>query len=312
MSHSTADIAALRGVSGILVTPYDSDGHIAPARLAPIITRAAKAGIEALTINGNTSEFYSLTFEEARAMQAAVPALINRQAFVTAGVGRSLEEACILARAAKGDGVDALMIHQPPDPFRAPRGVLEYTARVAEAGNGLPIVLYLRDDTGGMDFIEKLCAIPHVVGVKWATPNVMVLANAIRHCPHIAWICGLAEPWAPPMAVVGAQGFTSGIINVAPHLSQGVLEAIRRSDYKAAGAIIAKLEPFERFRSTEGNGANVSVVKQALAMQGFEVGPARAPAAWPLSQSVQDGIRAVLQDWEGTIASTGKSSRLYS
>lgn len=297
MSQKTSDITALKGVSGILVTPYDSDGHIAPDRLSPIIARAAKAGIEALTINGNTSEFYSLTFEEARAMQAAVPALINGAAFVTAGVGRSLQEACILARAAKADGVDALMIHQPPDPFRAPRGVLDYAARVAEAGDGLPIVLYLRDDSGGMDFIEKLCKIPNVAGVKWATPNVMVLANAIRHFPQVSWICGLAEPWAPPMAAVGAEGFTSGIINVAPHLSQGVLEALRANDYKKAASIISRLEPFERFRSTEGNGANVSVVKQALAMQGHAVGPARSPAAWPLSEEVQIGIRTVLKDW---------------
>ena len=39
MSHPTANIAALRGVSGILVTPYDNEGHIAPDRLTPIITR---------------------------------------------------------------------------------------------------------------------------------------------------------------------------------------------------------------------------------------------------------------------------------
>jgi 4-hydroxy-tetrahydrodipicolinate synthase len=297
MTQASSSISALNGVSGILVTPYDTDGRINPYALDPIIARAAKAGIEALTINGNTSEFYSLSFEEARAMQAQVPSLINRRAFVTAGVGRSLTEACQLARSARADGVDALMIHQPPDPFRAPRGVLDYAARVAEAGDGLPIVLYLRDDSGGMDFIDKLCKIPNVVGVKWATPNVMVLAQAIRHFPQVSWICGLAEPWAPPMAAVGARGFTSGIINVAPHLSQGVLEALRANDYQKAGAIIARLEPFERFRATEGNGANVSVVKQALMMQGHAVGPARSPAAWPLSDEVQNGIRAVLKEW---------------
>ncbi|XDA99916.1 hypothetical protein AB1M95_08465 [Sulfitobacter sp. LCG007] len=35
---------ALRGISGILVTPYNDAGDIAPARLAPIIDRALGAG----------------------------------------------------------------------------------------------------------------------------------------------------------------------------------------------------------------------------------------------------------------------------
>ena len=36
---------ALAGISGILVTPYDDAGEIAPARLAPILDRALAAGV---------------------------------------------------------------------------------------------------------------------------------------------------------------------------------------------------------------------------------------------------------------------------
>lgn len=297
MSMSKERIAALKGVSGILVTPFDRNDAIVAAPLKPIIDRAVAAGIAALTVNGNTSEFYGLTFEEARRMQAAVPPLVDKRAFVTAGVGRSVGEACTLARSARADGADAIMIHQPPDPFRAPRGMLDYVARVADAADGLPIVIYLRDDTGGADFIDKLCRTTGVAGVKWATPNIMLLAAAIRRLPDVAWICGLAEPWAPPMTAVGAQGFTSGIINVAPHLSQAVLEALKRGDFAAVPKMIARLEPFERLRATEGNGANVSVVKAALAIQGHEVGHARPPAAWPLSGAVTDEIRQILKAW---------------
>ncbi len=292
------DIAALMGVSGILVTPYDATGEIAPKTLQPIIDRTVKSGIAALTINGNTSEFYSLTIDEARRMQATVPAMIDRRAFVTAGVGRSVAEACQLAKSARADGADAIMIHQPPDPFRAPRGMLDYTARVTEAADGLPVVIYLRDDSGGLDFIDRLCRLPGVAGVKWATANILVLAAAIRQHPGISWICGLAEPWAPPMYAVGARGFTSGIINVAPQLSQGVLEALQCNDYAAAGGLIARLEPFEKLRAQEGNGANVSVVKAALALQGHAVGPARPPAAWPLAAETTAAIRQILDSWK--------------
>lgn len=290
---------ALSGVSGILVTPFDAADKPAPDRLKPIIARAAEAGIGALTVNGNTSEFYGLTFNEARRMQAAVPELVAGRAVVVAGVGRSVAEAAELAAAAKADGCDAIMVHQPPDPFRAPRGVAAYVARVAEAAQGLPVVLYLRDDSGGADAIAALCAIPGVVGVKWATPNLMNLAAARRAHPHLAWICGLAEPWAPPMTALGARGFTSGVINVAPHLSMRVLRALRQGDMEEANAAIAGIEPFERLRAAEGNGANVSVVKAALALQGEDVGAARPPAAWPLPPSAIATLRDVLAAWPG-------------
>ena len=54
-----------------------------------------------------------------------------------AGVGRSINDACALARASKAAGADALMVHQPPDPFVSPRGVIAYVQRIAEAGGGL-------------------------------------------------------------------------------------------------------------------------------------------------------------------------------
>ncbi len=106
--------AALAGISGILVTPFDGDDAIVPARLAPIVARCAAAGVDALTVNGNTSEIYGLSFAEAERMQAEVPAIVAGRARVVAGVGRSIREAVRLAARAKADGADAVMVHQPP------------------------------------------------------------------------------------------------------------------------------------------------------------------------------------------------------
>lgn len=289
--------AALTGISGILVTPFDAEGQVAPGRLGPIVARCAEAGVDALTVNGNTGEFYGLSFAEAERMQAEVPTLVAGRAAVVAGIGRSVVEAVRLASRARADGADAVMVHQPPDPFVAPRGVAEYVRRVAEAA-GLPVVLYLRNDGIGLPAIEALCRVPGVVGVKWATPNVMVLAQAIRRAgPGVNFVCGLAEPWAPPMAALGARGFTSGLINVAPERSVAVRDALRAGDYARANAEIAAIEGFEALRAEEGNGANVSVVKAALNLSGLEVGPARPPAAWPLTPAADATLRGLLAEW---------------
>lgn len=132
---------AIAGVSGILVTPFDTEDRPAPARLTPIVERAIAAGVGTLVVNGNTSEFYALTLNEAIAMVSAASELIAGRVPLVGGVGRSVADACMLARASRKAGADALMIHQPPDPFAAPRGILAYVRRIAEASEGVPLIL---------------------------------------------------------------------------------------------------------------------------------------------------------------------------
>lgn len=288
--------AALAGISGILVTPFDAADAVAPARLEPIVARCAAAGVDALTVNGNTSEFYGLTFAEAERMQAEVPAIVAGRARVVAGVGRSVGEAERLAARARADGADAVMVHQPPDPFVSPRGVVDYVTRVAARAD-LPVVLYLRNAGIGDAAVAALTAIPGVVAVKWASADLMALARAIRAAPDILFVCGLAEPWAPAMAGLGAQGFTSGLINVAPERSVAILSAIRAGDAARANALIAGIAAFEALRAEEQNGANVSVVKAALALAGIDAGPTRPPAAWPLAPDSLARLRALMAGW---------------
>jgi 4-hydroxy-tetrahydrodipicolinate synthase len=295
-------LAALPGISGILVTPFDREDRIAPQRLKPIIDRAIGAGVHILTANGNTGEFYGLTTAEAERMVHAITEQVNGRAPVLAGVGRSIGDALALARASREAGASALMVHQPPDPFVAPRGVVAYVERIAEAGQGLPVVLYLRNDGIGLDAIAKLCSIPGVAGVKWASPTPLRLAEAIRRAdPHIVWVGGLAETWAPPLCAVGARGFTSGLINVWPEHSVAIHAALEGGDYARANTLIQTMNSFEELRAEEGNGTNVSVVKSALHLMGDDCGHVRPPGAWPLTERQHKELHLRLTEW-GLIA----------
>ncbi|MFC7735487.1 dihydrodipicolinate synthase family protein [Roseomonas sp. GCM10028921] len=289
---------ALPGISGILVTPFDGDDRIAPDLLRPVIDRAIAAGVHILTANGNTGEFYGLTTAEAERMVHAVAEMVDGRVPVVAGVGRSIGDAVALARASKAAGAAALMVHQPPDPFVAPRGVVSYVRRVAEAVEGLPLVLYLRNAGIGLDAIEQLCAIPGVAGVKWATPEPLKLAEAIRRAdPKTVWVGGLAEVWAPPLTAVGARGFTSGLINVWPEQSVAIHSALAAGDYARANALISTMSAFEELRAEEGNGTNVSVVKAALKLMGNDCGHVRPPGAWPLTERQQSRLVESLGAW---------------
>ncbi|MFD1798088.1 dihydrodipicolinate synthase family protein [Paracoccus aurantiacus] len=282
---------ALTGISGILVTPYGENGDIAPDRLQPIIDRALDAGLHMPVVNGNTGEFYALTTDEACDMVQAVCDMVGGRAPVLAGVGRGMRDAQRLARASADAGATALMIHQPPDPFVAPRGVVAYLEAIADASGGLPMMLYLRNDTVGTKAIESFCAVPGVKGVKWATPNPMKLAEAKDACdPSIVWVGGLAEVWAPSFYAVGARGFTSGLINVWPERSVAIHQALEAGDYAKANALIAEMRAFEDIRAEEMNGTNVTGVKAALQAMGQDCGPTRPPSAWPLTDAQQQKL----------------------
>ena len=286
---------ALTGISGILVTPYDAAGEIAPDRLAPILDRALGAGLHMPVVNGNTGEFYALTTDEACTMAREVVALVDGRAPVLGGVGRGLRDACRLAKESAEAGVTALMVHQPPDPFVSPRGVVDYLKSVSDASGGLPMMLYLRNDAIGTKAIADLCAVEGVKGVKWATPNPLKLAEAIAACdPSIVWVNGLAEIWAPPLYAVGARGFTSGLINVWPERSVAIHAALDKGDYTTANALIAGMKVFEDIRAEEMNGTNVTGVKAALLALGRDCGPTRAPSAWPLTATQQAALEGFI------------------
>lgn len=287
---------ALTGISGILVTPYAPDGEIAPDKLAPVLDKALAVGLHMPVVNGNTGEFYALTTDEACTMAREVVALVAGRAPVLAGVGRGVKDACRLAKVSADAGATALMVHQPPDPFVAPRGVVDYLNAVADASGGLPMMVYLRNDTIGTKAIADICAVPGVKGVKWATPNPMKLADAKAACnPEIVWVGGLAEVWAPAFYAVGARGFTSGLINVWPERSLAIHGALEDGNYQSANTLIAEMKVFEDIRAEEMNGTNVTGVKAALAALGLDCGPTRPPSAWPLTAAQMQKLTAFLK-----------------
>jgi 4-hydroxy-tetrahydrodipicolinate synthase len=107
----------LAGIVAITVTPFTENGEIDDLSYARLLRRMADAGIETVTPNGNVSEFYSLTDEEARHAVELSVAAVGSQCIVLAGVGHSVSSAIDAAHHARAAGAQAIMIHQPVNPF---------------------------------------------------------------------------------------------------------------------------------------------------------------------------------------------------
>lgn len=165
---------------------------------------------------------------------------------------------------------------------------------MADAGHGLPLVIYLRNDLIGYG-IKALCDIEGVIGVKWATPNPMKLAAAMKACdPSIIWVGGLAEVCAPALYAVGARGFTSGLINFWPEHSVTIHATLEAGNYDQARTLIAPMSAFEDVRAQKMNGANVSGVKAVLQLMGNDCRATRPPSAWSLTDHQLNDLKTML------------------
>ncbi len=294
----------LTGISGVPITAYDAEGEVDAELTRAIYARVAAAGIHNIVAAGNTGEFYALTPSEITVVTEAAVAGVDGKAPVTAAVGRSLREAIAMSSTAKSLGATAIMCHQPVDPFAAPAAQIDYFRHLADA-SPLPMVAYVRADGFSLEDMVRLAGHPNIAGIKFATTDILLLSRAVAASgPHDAlFVCGLAESWAPAFSAAGARGFTSGLVNVAPHFSLAVHAALEAGDFPDARRIIALIEPFERMRTKYRNGANVTVVKEAARMMGVAAGEVRLPGLPRLTEEDRDQLAALLRRWsseEGT------------
>lgn len=286
---------ALTGISGVPVTPYRQDGTVDVEKLGELIRRLAVAKVHNLMAAGNTGEFFTLTMDEVRIVHAATVKAADGMSRVSAAVGRSLSEAKALAKDAIAEGADAIMGHHPMDPFAGPSYQAGYFLELAEFCT-VPVIAYVRSDSFSVEDFRKLALHPNIAGIKFASSNLMLLAEVIRStrdAPAI-WVCGLAEGWAPAFYAMGAKGFTSGLVNVFPERSHAIHRALEAGNYATARELIDSIAGFETLRTKYNNGANVTVVKEALGMLGTDVGPVRIPGVVALNEDERRILRGIV------------------
>jgi 4-hydroxy-tetrahydrodipicolinate synthase len=279
----TADRGAwariLADVAVVTVTPFSADdlGSVDHAGLERNLERLLDGGIRLLVAGGNTGEFASLSQAEVVEIVRTHSRIARGRARVIAGVGYRLDEAVELGRASIEAGADGLMVHHPIQPYASEAGLVTYYTALAEALPGVPLVLYVRGPQLTAGGVRRLAGVESIVGVKMGQADPARFASFVSAVPDMAWVCGVAEPWAVPFWKAGAIGFTSGIANLAPERSLEVLAALKADDVPRAEALIDRLRPIEALRAANRDANNVAVIKAAMDLVGLTGGALRPP-----------------------------------
>ena len=292
--------AALASVVVIPVTPFRADGRIDRAAYRLLLRRLLDGGITAVTPNGNTGEYYALAPAERRTVvEDTLAETAGRGSAVLVGVGHDLTTAVRAAEHARQAGAHMVMVHQPVHPYVSQDGWIDYHRTIAEAVPELGVVPYVRNaHLDGSVMAELGARCPNVVGVKYAVPDAARFAAFARDAglDAFVWIAGLAELYAPAYFSAGATGFTSGLANVAPRVSQGMLAALRAGDYAGAMKVWEQIRPFEELRAHGQSADNVTVVKEALASLGLCERHVRPPGSL-LPEGRRRRVAEALEGW---------------
>ncbi|MCC9742224.1 dihydrodipicolinate synthase family protein [Streptomyces sp. MNU89] len=292
--------AALAEVVAIPVTPFGAEGRVERTTYRALLRRLLDGGVVTVTPNGNTGEFYALTPEERRTVVEETMAETGGQATVVVGVGHDVPTAVGAARHARDCGAEMVMVHQPVHPYVSQDGWVDYHRAIAEAVPELGVVPYIRNELLDGERIARLGELcPNVLGVKYAVPDAARFAAVARDAglDRFTWVAGLAELYAPSYWAVGATGFTSGLVNVAPRLSLAMLVALRAGDYAAAMAVWERVREFEALRAERQAANNVSVVKEAMAVLGLCRREVRPPSR-PLPEPERGRVASLLKGWD--------------
>ena len=256
-----------RGCGTALVTPFDEKGRIAFGALEELVDWQIKQGIDFLVPCGTTGESATLSRDERKAVTAAVVRAANGRVPVVAGAGGNHTARAVFwakdAAAVKADGILSVtpMYNKP-----SPDGLMRHFSAIAEATD-LPMLVYNVPGRTGQDLdvetILRLSEIPHVVGLKEASPNFGKIARLMAELPRDFAVFSGDDSTALALIALGARGVISVVSNEIPKEMAQLAKAALENDRENALELQTKYEPLMEMNFWE---SSPGPVKCALAL----------------------------------------------
>ncbi|VEG53968.1 dihydrodipicolinate synthase [Mycolicibacterium aurum] len=259
-----------------MATPFKPDGSLDTDTAARLATRLIDAGCDGLVVSGTTGESPTTTDDEKILLLRTVVDAVGDRARIIAGVGTyDTAHSVHLAKASAAEGAHGLLVVTPYYSRPPQAGLIAHFTAVADATD-LPNVLYDIPPRSVVpiewDTIRTLAEHPNIVAIKDAKGDLHGGGQIIAET-GLAYYSGddaLNLPWL----AVGAVGF----ISVWGHLAAGqlrdMLTAFASGDVATARKISVGLGPLNAAQTRLGG---VTLSKEGLRLQGFEVGDPRLP-----------------------------------
>jgi 4-hydroxy-tetrahydrodipicolinate synthase len=273
----------------------DEDERINEKELRVQVNRQISYGINGIFALGTNGECYALTTEEKLEVIKIVVQETKGRIPVYAGTGCiSTKETIFMSRKAKELGVDALSIVSPYFVAVSQEDIYRHYSKIAESID-LPIVLYNLPARTGNNIeyttVYKLSKYPNIVGIKDSSGNfdntLRYIENTDRRLSVLAGNDSLIL-WT---LLAGGRGAIAGTANVYPEIALAIYKLWQEGKIEEANQQQAKLRPL---RDVMKIGNPNSVIKRAMNLLGYPVGPAREPVG-VMNQKIDEELRKAFE-----------------
>ncbi|MCP4924214.1 MAG: 4-hydroxy-tetrahydrodipicolinate synthase [bacterium] len=284
---------SLRGSIVALVTPF-KEGRLDLPVFEKLIRWHLSQGTHGILVCGSTGEGSLLSLDEQRTLiiraaeliNGAVPLLVGATHMSTAG-------AIQLARQGEALGADVLLVAPPPYLKPTQNALYDHFLSICESCT-TPIILYNHPGRTGVELseqlIERLSKIPGIIGLKEVSNDLTLVKSLRKKLPEpFLLFCGEDSSNADYLRL-GANGYISMTVNVAPQQMSSLYEAWIQKDEATFNTIDQRFSSVYKSMGLEGNPVSV---KGALALMGKCLDEMRAPLQ-PLSEDAQRAMRPIL------------------
>lgn len=280
-----------------MITPFKTDGSVNYDLAVELAAHLANNGTDTLVVCGTTGESPTLSWEEEYQLFVEVLQAVRGKAKVIAGCGsNSTKEAIAATQKAATIGVHGSLqvvpyYNKPPQ-----SGLYQHFQAIAHACPELPILLYNVPGRTGQnltpDTVARLAEINNIVGIKEASGNLDQASEIRRLTPKEFQIYSGDDSLTLPLLAIGG----TGVVSVASHLVgnqlQEMIQAFSVGKIPSANEIHLQLFPLFKalFLTT-----NPIPIKQALKLQGWDVGSTRLPLCEP-DPDVTHKLKVLLEE----------------
>jgi 4-hydroxy-tetrahydrodipicolinate synthase len=272
-----------------------ADEEVDYPRLRQLIDHQIACGVHGIFVLGTTGEFYALDADEKQKIVAATVEHVNKRLPVFAGTGaETTGEAIRHTQMAEREGADGVSVITPYFIMPNQSELADHYRRIAERTR-LPVILYSNPATcGGLkidpETVARLAEIKNIVAIKDSSGDLQNTIETVRLAPDDFSVLLGRDTLIAPGLMFGVKGAIPASGNIAPKVVVEIYEAFRAGDLERCKAAQKRLSPV---RIALTIGTSPGVVKQAMALVGWDVGPSRSPIA-PLSAEKRAKLKEIL------------------
>lgn len=286
-----------RGLSVAVATPMNAGGSLDLNGLVRHVEWLIEQGVDQLIPCGTTGESATLDLDEQRRVIAACVEVAKGRVPVYAGAGtNSTTRSRRLARAARDEGADGLLLVTPYYNRPSQAGLEQHFREVIDAGVDLPVILYNVPGRTGVNLepetVLRLADLEPVVAVKEASGDLEQVMTLIRGRPEGFCVLSGDDSMALPIIAMGGDGVISVAANEVPDRMRALVYAALEQRMDEARDRHYELLPLMRANFVESNPVPVKTALHLMGRMGAHVrGPLSA-----LSSASLEHLRKTLID----------------